>query len=152
VFALIIGVFSRWPPYQALAGDQALIKLSFTHAAKRVADCRRLSDAELAKLPPNMRAPMKCERERAPVRVEVDIDGSPAIRHVATPSGLSKDGASSVYRRLSVSAGSHRVSVRLKDSAGAEGFDYQREQSITLAPAQILVIDFDAEKGGITLQ
>jgi len=42
--------------------------------------------------------------------------------------------------------------VRLKDSAGAEGFDYQREQSITLAPAQILVIDFDAEKGGITLQ
>ena len=51
-------------------------------------------------------------------------------------------------------AGTHRVAVRLKDSAGSEtgGFDYQREQEVTLVPGQILVIDFDAEKGGITLQ
>jgi hypothetical protein len=147
VFALVIGVFSRWPEYRHLAPDQALIKLSFTHAAKRVAECR-----QLARLPPNMRAPTKCERERAPMRIEVDVDGAPAFRRVAAPSGLSKDGASSIYQRLSVAAGSHRISVRLKDSAGGGGFDYQREQSVTLAPAQILVIDFDAEKGGITLQ
>ena len=152
VFALVIGVFSRWPEYRHLAADQALIKLSFTHAGKRVAECRQLNAEELAKLPPNMRTPMKCERERAPVRVEVDVDGAPAIRHVATPSGLSKDGASAVYQRLSVGAGEHRVAVRLKDSAGGSGFDYQREQTVSLAPAQILVIDFDAEKGGITLQ
>ena len=92
--------FSRWPAYRHLAADQALIKLSFTHAGKRVAECRQLSAEELAKLPPNMRAPMKCARERAPVRVEVDIDGAPAFRHVAAPSGLSKDGASAVYQRL----------------------------------------------------
>lgn len=152
VFALVIGVFSRWPKYRHLAADQALIKLSFTHAGKRMAECRQLGADELAKLPPNMRAPMKCERERAPVRVEVDVDGAPAFRHVAAPTGLSKDGASSVYRRMSVVAGSHRIAVRLKDSAGVDGFDYQREQTVTLAPAQILVIDFNAEKGGITLQ
>jgi len=152
VFALVIGVFSRWPQYRHLAPDQALVKLSFTHAGKRVAECRQLTADELAKLPPNMRTPMKCERERAPVRVEVDIDGAPVFRHVAAPSGLSKDGASAVYQRLSVSAGTHHIAVRLKDSAGASGFDYQREQTLTLAPAQILVIDFDAEKDGITLQ
>ena len=152
VFALVIGVFSRWPEYNALGLDQALIKLSFTHAAKRVAECRQLDAQELARLPPNMRAPMKCERERAPVRVEVDLDGAPVVRHVAEPSGLSKDGASSVYRRLSVPAGAHHVAVRLKDSAGGAAFDYQREQDVTLTPAQILVIDFDAEKGGITLR
>lgn len=152
VFALVLGVFSRWPEYRHLAADQALIKLSFTHAGKRVAECRQLRPEELAKLPPNMRAPMKCERERAPVRVEVDVDGAPAFRHVAAPSGLSRDGASSVYQRLSVVAGPHRIAVRLKDSAGGDGFDYQRERDVTLAPAQILVIDFDAEKGGITLQ
>ncbi len=140
------------PTYRHLAPDQALIKLSFTHAGKRVAECRQLSADELAKLPPNMRATTKCERERAPVRVEVDIDGAPAVRHVAQPSGLSKDGASAVYRRLEVAAGDHRVAVRLKDSAAGSGFDYQREQTVKLAPAQILVIDFDAEKGGITLQ
>ena len=143
LFALVIGVFSHWPVYRHLAPDQALIKLSFTHAGKRVAECRQLNAEELNKLPPNM---------RAPVRVEVDIDGVPAFRHVAAPSGLSKDGASSVYHRQSVAAGVHRVAVRLKDSAGPDGFDYQREQTVTLIPAQILVIDFDAEKGGITLQ
>ncbi|MBK6862917.1 MAG: hypothetical protein IPG91_04760 [Ideonella sp.] len=152
VFALVIGVFSRWPPYHHLAADEALIKLSFTHSAKHVAECRQLSAEELAKLPRNMRAPTKCDRERAPVRVEVDIDGKPAMRHVAKASGLSRDGASSVYERLVIGAGTHHVAVRLKDSAGASGFDYQREQQVTLAPAQILVIDFDAEKGGITLQ
>ncbi len=152
VFALVIGVFSHWPEYHHLAPDQALIKLSFTHAGKRVAECRQLGAEELAKLPPNMRATMKCERERAPVRVEVDIDGAPAVRHVAEPSGLSKDGASTVYQRLNVAAGEHRVAVRLKDSAAGSGFDYQREQTVSLAPAQILVIDFDAEKGGIALQ
>jgi len=152
VFALVIGVFSRWPVYRHLAADESLIKLSFTHAGKRVAECRQLSAEELAKLPPNMRAPTRCERERAPVRVEVDIDGASAFSLAAAPSGLSKDGASSVYRRLKVAAGTHRIAVRLKDSAGASGFDYRREAVVTLAPAQILVIDFDAEKGGITLQ
>jgi len=152
VFALVIGVFSRWPEYRHLGADRALVKLSFTHAGKRVAECRQLNAEELAKLPPNMRTATKCERERAPVRVEVDIDGAPAIRHVAQPSGLSKDGASAVYQRLDVAAGEHRIAVRLKDSAAGSGFDYQREQSVWLAPAQILVIDFDAGKGGITLQ
>jgi hypothetical protein len=42
--------------------------------------------------------------------------------------------------------------VRMKDSPGGGGFDYTREASVTLAPAHILVIDFDAEKGGITLR
>jgi hypothetical protein len=95
-------------------------------------------------------------RDAAPQRVQRsgdgDIDGLPAVRHVAQPSGLSRDGASAVYQRLSVPAGEHRIAVRLKDSAGSGGFDYQREQTVKLAPAQILVIDFDAEKGGITLQ
>lgn len=152
VFALIIGVFSHWPTYRHLADDEALIKLSFTHAAQRVDECRKLTPEELAKLPPNMRAPTKCGRERASVVVEVDIDGKPAIRHVAQPSGLSRDGASAVYQRMTVRAGTHQVAVRLKDSVGGSGFDYEREKAVTLEPAQILVIDFDAQRGGITFR
>ena len=94
VFALIIGVFSHWPTYRHLADDEALIKLSFTHAAQRVDECRKLTPQELGKLPPNMRTPMKCERERSPVTIEVDLDGTTVYRHVAVPSGLSRDGAS----------------------------------------------------------
>jgi hypothetical protein len=152
LFALVIGIFSGWPRYEHVASDRALIKLSFSHHGKRVADCRSLSAEELAKLPPNMRAPQQCPRERSPVIVELDIDGKPALRVVAPPTGLKRDGASSAYRRLEVPAGPTRIAVRLKDDGRSPGFDHVRETTVTLAPAQILVIDFDAEKGGITLQ
>ena len=87
LFALVIGVFSHWPAYQHLGADQALIKVSFTHAGKPVGDCQVHSEAELAKLPPNMRAPMMCPRERSPVTIEVDIDGVTALRRTRSAVG-----------------------------------------------------------------
>lgn len=150
LFAVAIGVFSGWPAYHPLPPGQALLKVSFIHHAQRVAECRPFTPEELAKLAPNMRTPMKCERERSPVTIEVDLDGATVYRHVAVPSGLSRDGASSVYQRLQVPAGQHRIAVRLKDKVG-NAFTHTREATVTLKPAQVLVIDFDAEKGGITL-
>lgn len=152
LFALVIGAFSRWPAYHPLNADQALIKVSFSHTGKPVGDCRKLSEAELAKLPPNMRAPTQCPRERSPVSVEVDVAGAAVLRRSAAPSGLSRDGASSVYQRVVVPAGEQRIAVRMNDDARQPGFTHQREASVKLAPAQVLVIDFDAEKGGITLR
>lgn len=150
LFALAIGVFSHWPPYQALPAGQAVLKVSFIHHGQRVAPCRPYTAEELAKLPPNMRAPQKCERERVPVLVEVDVDGRTVLRQVAPPAGLSRDGASTVYHRLALPAGEHRIAVRLKDGPGA-GFDHVRETTVRLREAQVLVIDFDPNKGGITL-
>jgi hypothetical protein len=152
MFAVIIAVFSSWPAYNHLPSDYALIKLSFTHHAERVHECEAVSAEELAKLPPNMRAPMKCPRERSPVTVEVDIDGNLAHRETALPSGLSGDGAASVYRRIPLPAGMHRLSVRLRDSVRSEGFNFERSEIVDLGRAEILIIDFDAEQGGIVLQ
>lgn len=152
LFALAIGVFSHWPVYRHLAPDAALIKLSLVHAGKPVGDCRPQTPEELAKLPPNMRAPSRCPRERSPVTVELDIDGVPAARATAHPSGLSRDGASALYRRLPVTAGERLIQVRLRDDVRSPGFTYTLERRVTLAPAQVLVIDFQAEKGGITVQ
>jgi len=152
LFALAIGVFSHWPPYRHLGADEALIKLSLVHAGKPVGECRERTAEELAALPPNMRAPTVCPRERSPVTVELDIDGAPAARIEAPPSGLSGDGASAVYRRLTVRAGERSIAVRLRDDVRAEGFTHTLRRRVTLAPAQVLVIDFDAQSGGITLQ
>jgi hypothetical protein len=151
-FALVIGVFSQWPSHQHLAPDKALVKLSFSHQGERLGECVEQTLEELAKLPPNMRAPTRCPRERAPVTVEIDIDGVLAHQQVAQPSGLSRDGASAVYQRLEVTAGQHRIGVRLKDNARSEGFDYTLEQDVTLGPAEILVIDFDPEHKRVTLR
>ena len=152
LFALLIGVFSNWPEYRHLAPDQALIRLSFSHQGVPVSECHKATPEELAKLPPNMRAPVVCPRERSPITVELDVDGKPALRHVAVPSGLSRDGASAYYHRMEIHAGTHQLAIRIKNNVRTPGFDFVREQSVTLKPAQILVIDFDPGKGGITLQ
>ena len=146
LFALLIGVFSHWPAYRQLALDQALIKLSFTHDGQRVSACHKRSPAELAKLPPNMRAPMQCPRERAPVIVELELDGVPLYRGSLPPSGLSRDGSASGYRRFVVSTGTHQLAARLSDNAKGE-FNYQGETTVTLAPAQIVVVEFHAPAG-----
>lgn len=152
IFAAAIGVFSQWPPYRHLDPGQALIKLSFVRVGKPVGDCRVLTEAKLAKLPPNMRAPTVCPRERSPLTVQVAIDGELVLARSAAPAGLKKDGASAVYERLVVPAGEHRIAVQLSDDVRAREAPYRREKTVRLDPGQVLVIDFDAGKGGITFQ
>jgi len=155
LYALFVGVlalFSHWPEYRHLDDGDALIKLSIVHQGARLHDCVEQTAEELARLPPTMRAPTRCPRERAPLAVEVDVDGQPLLRQTAQPGGLSRDGSASMYQRRVIPAGEHRVAVRMRDSAREQGFDHQREAVVTLQPAQILVIDFDSETREITIR
>jgi hypothetical protein len=150
-FLALIGYFSTSPAYVHLAPDQALVRLSFSHAGARVGECRERTPEELAKLPPNMRAPLVCPRERSPVTVELDMDGRPVYRAVVPPSGLRRDLASTMYWRQAVPAGEHRFTARLKDRAEG-GFGYVKEFTVTLAPGRILGIDFNAALGGFLIR
>ncbi|MBK9360849.1 MAG: hypothetical protein IPM99_06770, partial [Rubrivivax sp.] len=73
--------------------------------------------------------------------VELDIDG-PQCGACRGASGLSRDGSSTVYR-LPVPAGERLIQVRLRDDV-QPGFAYTLERRVKLAPAQVLVIDFNA--------
>lgn len=152
LFALVIGVFSHWPSYRHLDPGEALIKLSFVRVGKPVGDCRERTETELAKLPPNMREVTVCPRERSPLKVGMAIDGRAVLERSVPPTGLKKDGAAAVYERLVVPAGERRIAVELSDDVRAREVPYRREQTVRLVPGQVLVIDFDAEKGGITFQ
>ena len=143
----LIGYFSTQPRFAVLAEDQALVRLSFIHAAERKVPCRTRTPEELAKLPPNMRAAQDCPRERAPVLVELELDGEVVLRREVQPAGLKRDGNATVYHRLPVPAGKHRVVARLRDRPG-DGFNFENEQTLELAPGQALLIDFVAAKGG----
>lgn len=176
-FMALVGYFSTSPAYRHLGADLALIRLSFSHAGQRVGECRQRTPEELAKLPPNMRAPLVCPRERSPVTVELDMDGQRVYRAVVPPSGLRRDLASTVYWRQPVAAGVHRFKVRLKDKHDGDrheaerreehrregrryererrgsrrddgGFNYSVEATLELKPGQTLVIDFNANRGG----
>jgi hypothetical protein len=146
-FAAVIGYFSAQPVYQHLAPDRAVVKLSFSHAGQRKVACRQRSAEELAKLAPNMRAQLDCPRERSDVHVEVDMDGEPLYRIALRPSGLRNDLPSTVYRRLEIPAGRHTFRTRLADTASGE-FRHHGETTVDLAPGRVLVIDFDASRGG----
>ena len=152
VLAAVLVVFANWPVYHQLGPDQALIKLSIVHEPQFVLACRQRTPEELAKLPPNMRAPMDCPRERAPLVAEVDVDGKLVLRQEAQPSGLAHDGRATLYHRLVTTAGRHDVTVWLRDRAGTEAFDYQGTTRVELRPAQILVIDFQAAQRAIVFR
>ena len=103
-------------------------------------------------MPRNMRAPMDCPRERSDIKVEVDLDDQPLFKHVLHPTGLYKDGISTMYKRFEIKAGEHKLAVRMQDNVAAEGWRYVKEERITLKPAQVLVIDFNPDKGGLFLK
>ncbi|EXI72149.1 MAG TPA: hypothetical protein PK440_12020 [Candidatus Accumulibacter phosphatis] len=146
-FAAFIGYFATSPKYHQVADDVALIKLSISHLGER--ECRKRSPEELAKMPPNMRAPLDCPRERSDIRLEVDLDGQPILQTVMHPTGLYKDGVSTIYRRFEVKAGSHQLAVRMNDNLVKPGFNFVKEERISLKPHQVMVIDFNPDQGGL---
>jgi hypothetical protein len=150
-FVAVIGYFSTSPAYVHLAPGEAVVKLSLSHAGERKEPCRTRSEAELAKLAPNMRSPTVCTRERVPVRIVVAIDGTTIFDVVAQPTGLAKDGASTVYRRLTVAAGRHRIRAELADAPGGR-MTYSATTEVDLAPGRLLVIDFAPEAGGFVFR
>ncbi len=152
LFVSFLGAFAATPDITYLEADLAVIKLSFSHAADHVSPCRRLSQEEIAALPANMRRSEECPRARLPLLVELELDGEIATRRLLAPAGLQHDGAAAIYQRFPVAAGKHRIVARLRDSARGEGFDYQREAEIELAPGQNFVIDFRSESGGFVFK
>jgi len=155
VYALIgaaIAYFSTSPAYRSFADSDALIKVGFAHGGQHRHACHRRTPAELQKLPPNMRKPLSCPRERLPVLVRLEIDGRVILEKEYAPTGLSGDGPSSIYIRQAVPAGRHTLAVRMRDSKRTAGFDYNLRESIELAPRQNLAIRFRADLGKFLLE
>ena len=143
----LLAYFSTEPRFSVVAPGEALVRVSLIHATQRREACRERSAEELAKLPPNMRAAQDCPRERAPLLVEVELDGKLVLRREAQPSGLRRDGNAAVYERFALPAGRHRIVARLRDRPEG-GFGYVKDETVELAAGRVLIIDFNAAKGG----
>jgi hypothetical protein len=143
----ILAYFSTEPRFSVVAPGEALVRVSFIHATQRRQACRERTPEELAKLAPNMRAALDCPRERAPLLVEVELDGKLVLRREVQPSGLRRDGNVVVYERMALPAGRHRIVARLRDRAEGD-FNFMKDETVELAGGQTLIIDFNAAKGG----
>ena len=145
VFIVVIGALSVWPPYQLIEKDRAMVSLVFSHAGDRIAECRILSQDELNKLPPNMRKPSDCPRERHPVRVELRSGKHILYADTLLPSGIWADGKASIYQRIEVAAGEHQIFIGMNDSGGSENFNSSNVATVNLRPGRNLVIQFDEQ-------
>lgn len=146
IVVLITAAFSGWPIWQSMPEDHALVRLSFTQSGVR--SCRDRTPEELAALARNMRQLKICDRRRAPVYVEMEVDGEMVFAANLPPGGLSGSGPSRVYQRFELQAGSYDFALRLRDDPALEGFTSTLSQRIRLAPAQNLAIDYNEETGG----
>ena len=147
---VIVGYLSASPAYNYASAGMAAIKLSLSHAADWVKECVRLTPEEINARALRGERLNECERERLPLTIELDIDGTRVLHVIAVPSGLWNDGPASVYERIEVPAGEHRISARLRDSARIEGWDYEHNETLRLEPGRYFTVTFRAETGGFT--
>lgn len=152
VFIAFIGYFATSPAYTFLPKDMALIKLTFSHAGVRKEPCRERGAEELKEMPRHLRKKKDCPRERSSVEVEMKLDGDVIYSAVIIPSGMSRDLASPIYQRIRLPAGEHRLQLSMRDDIHTSGYNYVFDQTVTMRPAQILVIDFDSENGEFSLE
>ena len=143
VFAVIVGWLSIWPRFEMIDEGHAMVSLSFSHAGQRIRECRKLTQEELNKLPPNMRKPDDCPRERLPLRVRFTSGGETLYDATREPAGLWKDGPATVYRRLELDAGPQRLFIGMSDSGDNDQFDYVLEEEVNLEPGDHLVVEFN---------
>jgi len=146
LFALAACAFSAWPAFELIKPGEAVISLTFSHAGQRVGECHRFSQEELAKLPPNMRKPADCPRERRPVAVVFQVDDAIVYRHTSPPSGIWNDGESTIYARFPISQGEHVLHIGMIDSGRERGFDYELERRLVLRAEQHVVVEFDGDR------
>ncbi len=144
-----VAALSGSPGYRQLEPGAAVLRVSVAHASATLGECRALTPAELAARAPNMRAPLACPRERAPLRLRVELDGTLLLDEMLTPRGLARDGRTILYRRYSVAAGEHRLIVLAEEQGGARPARYERAAAVALAPGKVLTIDLRPERGGI---
>ncbi len=147
IFMALIWYFATSPSVRVIEDDEAMITVAFGHAGETRAECRKLSQEELMKLPPNMRKPEDCPRERSPIIIEARLDGEIIFSKTMPPPGIFNDGGVNIYYNSKVPAGKHKFEIKMDDSVRKQGFNHTLEQGININPAQILLVEFEPLKG-----
>ena len=100
-------------------------------------------------MPRNMRSPLDCPRGRSDIKLRIELDEKLLYETVMHPTGVARDGVSTVYKRFELKAGTYKLAVRMNDNVVLEGYNHVKEAEVTLKPAQVLVIDFNPDRGGL---
>jgi ferredoxin/coenzyme F420-reducing hydrogenase delta subunit len=146
--AVVTFAFSNLP-YRTPHLAQPELIVSFNHSGDLL-EARKLTKEELASRLPHMRNQVNVSRERAPVRLRVQVDGQTVFDESFQPKGFSRDGPSMAVARLPIPAGPHHVRVELGDSADPGAWTKQWNATVEFQESRSRVVLFDT-KNGFTL-
>ena len=133
-------------PYRTAHHPKPEFVVSFHHAGA-VMEPRKLTKEELDKRLPHMRAQVTVGRQRAPVRLRVQVDGQIVLDRSFAPKGLSHDGASVGLVRLPVSPGAHAVRVEIADTVDPDAWTRRWSEAVTFETNWNRVLLFDTKTG-----
>lgn len=138
-------------PYTAAPGNDGELRLAWRWRSERVELCRQRGAEELAKLPAHMRSATACERRLRPYRLEVWVDGRPALNDSVRAKGAEADRPLSVFRRLPLAPGRYEVRVVFSPLAvagdSAHAAPSVLETSVVVAPRQVVLVTMDTDRG-----
>jgi len=143
LFIAVVGLFSAWPVLRVLGDDEAIVSVFFSLAGERIGTCHQFTQEELNELPPNMRRPADCPRERYPVRVEISANNKILYSDTLPPSGMWSDGESIAYQRIVIDAGEYDLDLKVDNTGNESGFRYSQSAHVIIAPGRNFVIRFD---------
>ncbi|MEO5352415.1 MAG: hypothetical protein H7835_04295 [Magnetococcus sp. XQGC-1] len=150
-FCGVVYYFSTSPVYQYLGAGEAEILVAFKHPTQRREACHQRTAEELQQLPPNMRRAQDCPRERAPLVLDIALDGRSVLHKEFVSPGIHRDGSIFVYAKFFIPAGAHQLQMQMRDSV-REGYDYRLERRFDFQPGQMLVVGFDENASDFTLK
>jgi len=157
-------------PYDATSEADGLVRLAWRTRGTRVEECRRLTAAELERLPVHMRQVELCEGRILPHRLVVVLDGRTVVDEAVYPSGARADRPLYVYHEFPVKPGWHELDIAFTrdpvpaDTAGETERERlgERESAapprltlvrrVLLARDQILLVTYDAAERRLMLK
>ncbi len=142
----------------------SIVRLAWRARGETVRDCRRLTPAELAKLPVHMRQEQVCEGRVLPYRLRVELDRVRAVDRLIHGAGAREDRPLYVLQDLPVRPGVHRLAVlfaleRPSTAPDRPGEGEEEESprlatpaqlafdtTLTVATRRILLVTYDEER------
>lgn len=141
-----IVAFGSHVPYPGPPESPPQLVVSVHHYAEQVEECRTVSEDDSDR-PVHMQQDEICERGRADLVVEVDVDGETIHRDTVSPRGIHSDGPAVTLDYLNVDPGTRRVTVRISDDDNEEVWNFQRDFQLHFEESKRQVVLFDTHDG-----
>jgi ferredoxin len=121
--------------------------VTFKHPGQVSERSREVSKEELDKTPVHMRRARVYERERAPVRMQVRVDGRTVVDRTYPAKGLWHDGNSVAVETIAVGPGEHTVDVAIGDTHDPHEWNHRTSRRLEFTSDRRRVVSFDRLSG-----